>query len=98
MRVAEIRWEREVKEFIQPFFPVYPPIPRAASTSDPKPFDAIAVPPLWYEAANDAMSKIPPVMVSPGEETVSCDTSEPVDAIAGVIALVLAMEVNSDSF
>jgi hypothetical protein len=37
-------------------------------------------------------------VVSPAEETVSCDTSEAVEGVEGVIALVLAMEVNSDSF
>jgi hypothetical protein len=73
------------------FFPVHPPIPRAASTSDPKPFDAIAVPPLLYEAANDAMSKVPPAVVSSDKETVACDTSGAVEAVEVVVALVLAM-------
>jgi hypothetical protein len=75
------------------FFPVHPPIPRAASTSDPKPFDAIAVPLLLYEAANDAMSKVPPAGVSLDEETVSCDTSEAVDAVVAVVALFAASEL-----
>jgi hypothetical protein len=56
------------------------------------------VPPLLYEAANDAMSKFPPVIVSPGEETAACDTSEAVEAVGVVVVLVAAKEVNSDSF
>ncbi|MBP1927767.1 hypothetical protein J2741_000314 [Methanolinea mesophila] len=53
----------------------------------------IAVPPLLYEAANDAMSKFPPVVISPAEETVSCDTSEAVEAVEAVVVLVAANEL-----
>jgi hypothetical protein len=62
----------------------HPPIPRAANTSDPKPLDAIAVPPLLYEAANDATSKFPPSGVSPDEETASCGTSAAVETNAAM--------------
>ena len=82
------------------YFRPHPPIPRAASTSDPKPFDAIAVPPLLYEAANDATSKFPLTGVSPDEETLSCETSEAVDAVEVMVALVAANELmfTLDSF
>jgi hypothetical protein len=52
----------------------------------------IVVPPLLYEAANDAMSKFPPVVVSLTEETVACDTSEAVEAVEVVVALLAAKE------
>jgi hypothetical protein len=61
--------------------------------SDPKPFDAISVPPLLYEAANDAMSKVPPAVVSSDKETVACDTSGAVEAVEVMVALVAAMEL-----
>ena len=52
------------------------------------------MPPLLYEAANDAMSKFPLVVVSLVEEIVSCDTSVAVDAVfEAVVARVPASEL-----
>jgi len=71
----------------------HPPIPRAASTSDPKLFDAIAVPPLLYKAANDAMSKFPLAGVSSEKETGACDTSDTGEAVVEAVALLAANEL-----
>jgi hypothetical protein len=51
------------------------------------------VPPLLYEAANDAMSKVPPAGVSLTEETTSCDTCEAVEAVEVMVVLVAVNEL-----